>query len=86
MRKQAKHRLLAEKPCTNGDGRLSRVVKLSREEILQSLESAARARTGLSARVMLRKYREGRLADPGRVIDLVALSNLLRKNDPILAE
>jgi hypothetical protein len=35
---------------------------------------------------MLRRYRHGRLVDPSRVTDLIALANLLRKNDPILAE
>jgi hypothetical protein len=62
------------------------VVKLSRAEIVQSLELAARERTGLSARVLLRRYRLGKLQNPSAVSDLVALSNLLRKNDPILAE
>jgi hypothetical protein len=59
---------------------------MSRNQIVESLEKGARQRTGLSARVMLRRYRHGRLADPSRVTDLIALSNLLRKNDPILAE
>jgi transcriptional regulator with XRE-family HTH domain len=61
-------------------------IKLSRGEILNSLEKGARDRVGMSARLMLRRYRQGRLPDPSRVSDLVALSNLLRKNDPILAE
>jgi hypothetical protein len=61
-------------------------MKLTREQIVGSLEEGARSRTGLSARVMLRRYREGKLPDPSRVTDLVALSNLLRRNDPILAE
>lgn len=62
------------------------VVRLTRTQIVESLDKAARARIGLSARVMLRRYRQGKLADPSRVTDLIALSNLLRKNDPILAE
>jgi hypothetical protein len=66
------------------NGSHSGVIRLSRHQIVESLEKGARRRTGLSARVMLRRYRGGRLADPCRVIDLVALSNLLRKNDPIL--
>jgi hypothetical protein len=69
---------------SNGHG--CTIVKLSRAQIVDSLEKGARARIGLSARTMLRRYRNGRLSDPSRVADLVALSNLLRKNDPILAE
>jgi hypothetical protein len=61
------------------------VVVLSRAQIVGSLEESARSRTGLSARVMLRRYRQGKLADPNRIADLIALSNLLHKNDPILA-
>jgi len=59
--------------------------KLSRDEIVEALEKGARARTGLSARVMLRKYRTDSLSDPGHVADLIALAKMLRKNDPILA-
>lgn len=70
-------------PVSNGNGK-SIIVKLSRDEILASLEQGARARCGLSARVMLRRYRTGQLADPSRVTDLIGLSHLLRKNDPIL--
>jgi len=70
----------------NGTGERSDIIKLTRGDIVASLEKGARQRTGLSARVMLRRYRDGRLSDPSRVTDLIALSNLLRKNDPILAE
>jgi len=66
----------------NGD--TDAIIRLSRAKIVESLEKGARQRTGLSARVMLRRYRDGRLADPCRVADLIALSNLHRKNDPIL--
>jgi hypothetical protein len=34
---------------------------------------------------MFRRYRDERLADPCRVADLIAISNLLRRNDRILA-
>jgi len=70
---------------TLGNGS-SAVVKLSRVQIVDFLEKGARDRTGMSARIMLRRYRQGKLTDPNGVIDLIALSNLLRKNDPILAE
>ena len=87
MRKRSREQSLRLTTYTrNGDGSRSTVVKMSRHQIVESLEKGARQRTGLSARVMLRRYRHGRLADPSRVTDLIALSNLLRKNDPILAE
>lgn len=70
--------------CTS-NGKPETIV-LSRGEIVASLEKGARERTGLSARVMLRRYRTGRLSDPSRITDLVALANLLRKNDPLLVE
>jgi hypothetical protein len=62
------------------------IVRVKRGDIVDSIEKGARQRTGLSAKVMLRRYRNGKLTDPCRVTDLIALSNLLRKNDPILAE
>jgi hypothetical protein len=82
----AKHRLSSRRRGISANGEGPITVRLTRTEIIDSLEKAARARVGLSARVMLRRYREGRLPDPGRVTDLIALSNLLRKNDPILVE
>lgn len=66
------------------NGKAVDIVKLSRDQIIASLEKGARRRTGLSAQVMLRRYRKGRLTDPSRITDLIALSNLLHKNDPIL--
>ena len=87
MRKRSRERgLRLTTSAPNGDGSRSSVVKMSRDQILESLEKGARQRTGLSAQVMLRRYRHGRLAGPSRVTDLIALSNLLRKNDPILAK
>lgn len=81
MMPRAKHRSY----IGNGNGK-GAMVKLSRDEIVASLEEGARDRTGLSARVMLRRYREGKLPDTCRVTDLIALSNLLRENDPLLVE
>jgi hypothetical protein len=69
---------------SNGNGCV--VVKLTRAQIVDSLEKGARGSIGMSARTMLRRYRKGHLSDPSRVADLIALSNLLRKNDPMLAE
>ena len=61
------------------------VVRLSRTEIIRKLETGARERCGLSARTLLRKCRAGKI-ERGAVADLLALSNLLRKNDPIFGE
>ena len=59
------------------------VLEFTREEIITQLEREAQRRLKMSAKAMLRAYREGRLADSGSVADLLALSNLLRKDDPI---
>jgi hypothetical protein len=59
------------------------VLELTRDEILKRLEDGARRRLGMSARDMLRAYRAGALADPGRVADLLGLADLLRDDDPI---
>jgi hypothetical protein len=69
---------------TNGHGHLG-VVTLTRREIVRRLEQGAQQRCGVSARVLLRKYRSGKV-DRSAVADLLALSNLLRENDPIFAE
>ena len=59
------------------------VLELTRDEILKRLDDGARRRLGMSARDMLRAYRAGALADPGRVTDLLGLADLLRDDDPI---
>ncbi len=59
------------------------ILELTREEILKRLEDGARRRLGMSAGDMLRAYRAGALADPGRVADLLGLADLLRDDDPI---
>lgn len=86
MAATGKNRVPARRRSISARAEGSIIVRLTRGQIIDSLEKAARARVGLSARVMLRRYRQGRLTDPGRVTDLIALSNLLRKNDPILVE
>ncbi len=59
------------------------ILELTRDEILKRLEDGARRRLGMSAGDMLRAYRAGALADPGRVADLLGLADLLRDDDPI---
>lgn len=59
------------------------VLVLTREEIVASLELGARQRLGMSAEELVRAYQDGRLPDPGRVADLLALAHLLTPDDPL---
>ncbi len=59
------------------------VLELNRDEILKRLDDGARLRLHMSAKEMLRAYRAGALADPGRVADLLVLADLLPENDPV---
>jgi hypothetical protein len=61
----------------------AKVLELSREEIVERIERAARARRGMSATAILRAYRHGTLEDPGAVADILVLADLLSENDPI---
>jgi hypothetical protein len=68
----------------NGHGH--EVLKLTREEIVGRLERGARERCQVSARTLLRMHRQNRLKDPGAVADLLALSYLLKRSDPLFRE
>ena len=59
------------------------IIELTRDEILQRLEAGASRRRRLSAREMLRLYRDGKLDEPCDVADLLALADLLPENDPV---
>jgi len=61
------------------------IIELTRDEILQRLETGARRRRGLSAYEMLRHYRAGTLDEPCDVADLLALADLLPENDQVFA-
>ncbi len=61
------------------------VLELTREQILARLEEGAGRRRRLSARDMLRLYRDGKLEEPCDVADLLALADLLPDNDPVFA-
>ena len=69
------------------DGRREReldaVFELSRDEIIERIERGAQRRLNTSARDLVRRYRTGKLQDPGSVADLLALANLLPDNDPL---
>jgi len=58
-------------------------LKLTREQIVDKLETGARRRLKMSAREMIDAYREGRLEDAGAVLDLLMLANLLEDDDDL---
>jgi len=60
----------------------SHSIELSRDEIVQRLETAAR-RFNMTVTQFLTAYRHGTLADPGAVADVVALADLLTDEDPL---
>lgn len=59
------------------------VLELTREEIISQIEAEARRRRGLSAGELLLAYRQGCLKNPGEVVDLLCLADLLAEDDPI---
>ena len=58
-------------------------LELSRDEIVTRLDAEARRRLRVSAEEFARAYTTGRLTDPGRVADLLALASLLEPTDPL---
>ena len=73
--------MLKTKAKTNGGSDF--IIKRSRSDIVDMLETRARKRLGISAKQLLKKYRTGKLDDVGEVADLIVLSGLLPDNDPI---
>jgi hypothetical protein len=61
-------------------------VEMSRDEVVSLLEEGARRRRGMTASQLIRAYRTRQLDDPGSVADLLALSYLLRDEDPLLVD
>ena len=59
-------------------------VELTRDEIVRLLEDGAQRRRGMTATELICAYRERRLDDAGEVADLLALSYLLKDEDPLL--
>lgn len=72
-----------ESHATKGGSMGTPVLELTRDEIVSTISEGARLRLGMSAEQLLAAYRAGRLEDPGKVADLLALARLLRDNDPL---
>ncbi len=62
------------------------IVELKQEEIVRRLEEEAKRRLHMSAQEMVTIFREGRLDDPGKVMDLLALAGLLDSDHPLYIE
>jgi len=60
-------------------------VTLTRREIVEELERECQRRLAISAAELFRRYREGLLAEPGAVADLLILADLLPEDDEIFA-
>lgn len=58
---------------------------LTRDAILEEIDRVARTRLGMPGADLLRRYRDGRLDDPGTVADALILADLLDSNDPIFS-
>ena len=61
-------------------------VEMTRDEIVRVIEDGARRRRNMSAAELIRAYRSCQLDNPGPVADLLALSHLLRDEDPLFAD
>jgi hypothetical protein len=61
-------------------------VEMTRDEIVRAIDDGARRRRNMSAAELIRAYRRCELDDPGPVADLIALSYLLRDEDPLFAD
>lgn len=59
------------------------IEKLSRKQIIDILEINSRRRLGIGAKQLFQNYRNGKLEDPCEVADLIGLSRLLPKDDPL---
>lgn len=59
------------------------VLELTKSQIYVRLEEGAQRRCSMSAAHLIRLYKEGRLKNPGAVIDLLSLAHLLPDDDPL---
>ena len=61
-------------------------MNLTRDELVRRLDVGAQQRLGMSAEQFVEACRAGRLPEPGRVADLLALAGLLSDDDPLFVE
>jgi len=61
-------------------------IELTQEEIVERIESESRKRLQMSAEQMVSAFREGRLEEPGSVIDLLSLAGMLDTDHPLYVE
>jgi hypothetical protein len=59
------------------------VLELTKSQIYTRLEEGAQRRCRMSAADLIRLYKEGRLKNPGALIDLLSLAHLLTDDDPL---
>lgn len=62
------------------------LLDLNRDQIVTRMERGAKQRLNMGVQDFVTQYRAGRLPDPGRVADLVALAALLHDTDPLFIQ
>ena len=70
------------------DAMISRngTVELTTQEIVDRLDGGARSRLGISAKEMIRAFRDQTLEDSGGITDLIILAGLLSEDHPLYVE
>lgn len=58
-------------------------IRLTRAQIVATIERGARERLRISAEEMVRRFHDDALEDPGEVADLLAYAGLLAEGDPL---
>ena len=61
-------------------------IELTQDEIIERIEREAEKRLHMSAEEMVCAFREGRLEEPGGVIDLLSLAGMLDTDHPLYVE
>jgi hypothetical protein len=59
------------------------VLELSRDEVVQQMDAAARRSLGMSGMAALQEFAHGRLEDPGEIAEILVLADLLADDDPV---
>ena len=61
-------------------------IELTQEEIVERIKNGAHSRLRMSAEEMVSAFREGRIEEPGYVIDLLSLAGMLDTDHPLYVE